>query len=167
MEEWRETNLNVYREMKLQSLHFKIMNRILPCNKYLKQIHIKSSDACNLCGQVDSMLHFLFECPSVKTFWHSLCRSFDGVENLHLEALSPKQFVFGVRRDHPKSTTVNFILITTKSFIFRQGLFHEGKVELLHWLREFKLKLLMFTGGQRPALSEMVHDSGRFGMSTF
>lgn len=145
-EEWREMNLNVYRatrETKLQSLHFKIMNRILPCNKYLKQIRIKGSDACERCGQVDSMTHFLFECPSIKIFWQALCRWFDGVENLHLETLSLKQFVFGVPRDHPKSTTVNFILICTKFFIFRQGLFHEGKVEMLHWLREFKMKLLM------------------------
>lgn len=39
MEEWNELNLSVYRatrETKLQSLHFKILNRILPCNKYLQ-----------------------------------------------------------------------------------------------------------------------------------
>lgn len=143
-EDWSEANLSVYRatrETKLQSLHFKIMNRVLPCNKFLKQIRIKSSDVCDSCGQVDSLLHFLYDCPTVREFWSAICRWFDGVENLALDTLSPKQFVFGVPRDCPKSTVINFILMNVKFFTFRQRLFHEGKLDLLHWLRDFRLKL--------------------------
>lgn len=145
-EEWSEVNLSVYRatrETKLQSLHFKIINRVVPCNQFLKQIRIKNSDSCDLCGQVDSMLHFFFECPSVQTFWSSLCGWFNGVESLALDALSLKHFMFGVPRSFNKEKIVNFILMNTNFFVFRQRLFHEGKLELLQWLREFKVKLLM------------------------
>lgn len=131
------------RETKMQSLHFRIVNRVLPCNKFLKQIRIKDSEACYNCGQVDTILHFLLECPSVKRFWSMVCQWFDGVECLALDTLSPKQFVFGVPRVTPRATVINFILMNVKFFIFRQRLFHEGKLELLHWLREFKVKLLM------------------------
>lgn len=61
MEEWNELNLSIYRasrETKLQSLHFKILNRMLPCNKFLKQIRIKPSDSCDVCSHPDTDIHF-------------------------------------------------------------------------------------------------------------
>lgn len=145
-EDWSESNLSAYRttrETKLHSLHFKVVNRILPCNKFLKQIRIKSSDVCDLCGQEDNISHFLFECLTVRTFWKSLCRWFEGVECLALDTLSPKRYVFGVPRTFPKASVVNFILMNTKFFIYRQSLFHGGSLDLMHWLRELKLKLLV------------------------
>lgn len=146
IDDWNEANLSVYRatrETKLQSLHFKILNRVLPCNRYLKLIRIKSSDDCDLCGQVDSIIHFLFECHTVQTFWLAICRWFDRVEHLALDTLSPKQFLFGLPRSAGKAQTINFIVMTTKFFIFRQRLFHGGSLDITHWLREFKMKLLV------------------------
>lgn len=143
-EEWNDLNLNVYRttrETKLQSLHFRILNRILPCNKFLKQIRIKASDACDLCGRLDSDVHFLFECPNVQAFWQLVCAWFDRVEDLSLGDLDQKQFLFGVPRAFPKALMTNMILMATKFFIYRQRLFHGGRFELAHWLREFKGKL--------------------------
>lgn len=131
------------RETKLQSLHFKIMNRVIPCNSYLKQLRIKASDECELCGQVDTLVHFLFECPIVQTFWTAVCAWFGRIEDLALESLSSKQFVIGAPRDVPKASAINFILMNIKFFIFRQRLFHNGNLDLLHWLREFKMKLLV------------------------
>lgn len=147
-EEWREANLSVYRatrETKLQSLHFRVMNRILPCNKFLRQIGIKTSDVCDLCGQVDSIIHFLFECQTVQIFWTVLCGWFNGVDNLALalDSLSPKLFLFGVPKTFNKVPLVNFVLMNAKFYIYRQRLFHEGRLELPQWLSEFKVKLLM------------------------
>lgn len=145
MEEWNELNLNVYRatrETKLQSLHFRILNRILPSNKYLKQIRIKSSDACDLCGRLDSDIHFLFDCPEVQSFWTSICNWFDRVEDLPLADLSQKQYLFGVPKAFPKAKVINLILMSVKFFVYRQRLFHDGALEMVHWLREFKCKLL-------------------------
>lgn len=143
-EEWNEANLSVYRatrETKLQSLHFKIINRTVPCNKFLKQIRIKNTDACEICHLEDTILHFFLDCASVRTFWASLCDWFDRVEYLALETLSPKEFLFGVPRTFKKERIVNFILINVKFFVFRQRLFHGGKLEILQWLREFRGKL--------------------------
>lgn len=145
MEEWKEINLSIYRatrETKLQSLHFKTLNRVLPCNQFLKQIRIKESDACDLCGESDTILHFLLECPTVRTFWNAVCAWFDRVEDLPLGVLTPKQYIFGLPRSIPKAVVANFIVISTKFFVYRQRLFHGGSLELLHWLREFKLNIL-------------------------
>lgn len=71
MEEWRDINRSIYqatRETKLQALHFRILNRIVPCNAFLQRIRIKDSDSCDQCGTADTLPHFFFECPSVATF---------------------------------------------------------------------------------------------------
>lgn len=54
------------RETKVQSLQYKILNRIIPCNSYLKQLRLKEDEACNFCNELDSVVHFLFLCPLVK-----------------------------------------------------------------------------------------------------
>lgn len=97
---------------------------------------------CEFCGQTDSIIHFLLECPSVWSFWQALCGWFDRVEDLSLGDLTQKQYLFGVPQTLPKARAINLILITTKFFIYRQRLFHKGSLELIHWLREFKIKLL-------------------------
>lgn len=60
-----------------------------------------------------------------------------------LDTLSLRHFMLGVPRSFNKERIVNFILMNTKFFVFRQRLFHGGKLEILQWLREFKAKLLM------------------------
>lgn len=88
-------------------------------------------------------MHFLFECRMVQHFWTVLCAWFAGVEDLALDSISPKLFVLGVPQVFRKAAIVNFILMNVKFYVYRQRLFHEGKLELLQWLREFKLKLFM------------------------
>lgn len=81
-------------------------------------------------------------CDSVK-LTKTLCAWFAGVEDLALEEMPAKQFLFGAPRGVAKAATINFILMNVKFFIFRQRLFHGGRLELLHWLREFKSKLMV------------------------
>lgn len=99
MEDWNDVHLSVYRATRatmLQSLPFKIVNRTWPCNLYLKQIRIKPSDACYLCGQTVSMVHFLLECRSVHPFWFAICSWFGGGETWHWKCFPKKIFLFRV-----------------------------------------------------------------------
>lgn len=53
------------REVRLQSFHYRILTRVLPCNEYLHHIRIKPSSKCSFCDKdEDDLIHFLFECEA-------------------------------------------------------------------------------------------------------
>lgn len=140
-DEWRDVSTNVYRatrETKLQALHFKIINRIIPCGTYLQQIRILQNDSCALCGLQDSLSHFFYDCTQCKSFWQAVCGWFEGVEDLWLAEINRKHFLLGLPQSDPKAAKINAILILVKFYIHRQRL-----MELIHWLREFRNRLLL------------------------
>lgn len=143
-EEWREICSNVYRstrETKLQSLHFRIINRFVPRKKFLKQIRMVDSDLCDICSQQDTLVHFFYHCPQFQNFWSAICGWFDRIEDLRLKDLSAKQFLLGLPQAAPNSRKINAILISVKFYTYRQRLFHQSHFDLLHWLSEFRIRL--------------------------
>lgn len=77
---WKEIYRMPYRtarEMKLQAFQFCVIQRILPCNKFLYNITIRQTDTCSFCQSSDNIEHFLYHCPKTKSFWDSECRWMD------------------------------------------------------------------------------------------
>lgn len=147
LEEWNDACLSVpraSRETKLQALHFKIINRIVPCKKFLHQIKIADADTCDLCGQEDTLMHFFCECPHNRPFWDSVFSWFSRVEDLRLEDVSPKHLLLGLSHLAPNAKKINAILISVKYYIYRQCLFYQGQFDFLHWLREFRSRLQVY-----------------------
>lgn len=136
-------HLQSHKKKQIQTLHYKIINRIITCRKFLKHIKIVGSDNCVFCSQQDSLVQFISACPQVRSFWPTVCRWFDRVEHLNLENISVKHFLLGVPQQIPKARKINASLISVKFYIYRKMLFHECQLDLLHWLREFKLGLLV------------------------
>lgn len=142
--EWSEVCQRVFsavRETKLQSFHYRVINRIIPCKVFLKRLRITDTDLCPFCQGRDTILHFFYQCELVRTFWKVLCTWFRGSASLYLDILSPKEFVFGVPNDFHRGKVINFILVQTRFYIYRQKLFNEGKLCTLQWLAEFRSKL--------------------------
>lgn len=142
--EWNNICLNPYRTMretKMQSLHYKIINRILPCNVFLRQLRIKETDVCSFCDQLDSIDHFLFSCKIVQDLWSKICDWFDRTVDLGLRGISIRDIIFGITDNSSKSRVANYIVMQTKHFVHRQKLFHQGDLRLLHFLQELKMKL--------------------------
>lgn len=142
--DWASTCSRVFtstRETKVQSFNYKTINRVLPCKVFLKRLRISETDECNFCQGRDTIAHFLFNCEIVKPFWQGVCSWFSRADNLYLDRLDVKEFVFGIPKEHHRSSVINTILAHTRYFIHRQKLFHEGKLDLLHWLGEFRDKL--------------------------
>lgn len=129
------------RETKIQTLQYKILNRILPCNSYLKQLRLRQDESCNYCDQRDSIAHFLFLCPVVQIFWSRVCSWFNNSVGLQLQSVDDREFVFGSDVTTSKGKIINFILLQTKYFVHRQKLFHQGDLRLVHFLQELKAKL--------------------------
>lgn len=144
--EWAEICSRVFRtnrETKYQSLQYKLLHRITPCRTFLKRLRICETDECPFCQtpKRDSITHFFFECDVVQVFWITVCSWFKAADNLYLSHLSAKEFVFGVPKEMHKSRVINTILIYIRAYIHRQKLFHDGKLELLPWLKEFRQRL--------------------------
>jgi len=57
------------KEVKLKEFNYKVLYGILACNKNLKKWKIKDSDMCDVCDQIQSIEHLLFECNYVKPLW--------------------------------------------------------------------------------------------------
>ena len=64
-----EKNFRYSIHTKLQSFQYRIIHKIIPCNKWLHTIKIKIDNICNFCTEVDDMTHFFINCPKVKEFW--------------------------------------------------------------------------------------------------
>lgn len=97
---------------------------------------------CEQCDEVDSLTHFFYHCPSVSSFRRSVFAWLLQVEDLQLDNVSVKYFLFGVSPTVPKANKINAILISLKFYIYRQRLFYEGRLDLIQWLREFRLRLV-------------------------
>lgn len=99
------------------------------------------SDQCPFCPDSDSLLHFFYSCSNTADFWTKLFRWLHGIENLHMDRLTPKNILFGVPIGHPKGKIINTILLLAKYFIHRQKLFYGGELCLVQWLKELRTRL--------------------------
>lgn len=140
-EEWSSVCTRVYtctRETKIQSFQFKLLHGITPCGTYLKRLRINTTDQCSLCGQKDSIVHFFYGCRVVKTFWSRVGEWLAGIEDIQLDQLTPKDYLFGTPREARQSRITNRILLYARYYIHRQRLFYSGELDLLQWLQEFR-----------------------------
>lgn len=130
------------RDTKYHAFQYKLLQRIIPCNKYLANIRIKQESTCSFCDEVDSIQHFLLECNNTKRFWARICGWLEQNDDL-LVHLSQQEFLFGLHPSVPGSRKINFLTIFTKFFIHRQKLFHNGDLPMAQFLRELRTKLQM------------------------
>lgn len=128
------------RDTKLQAFFFRLTHRFVPCNRYLKNIRIKTDDKCTFCTSVDTIDHFLFSCPIVQQFWTQVTAWLEREADVQL-SVSLRTFLFGVPDSSPNARMINFILLFVKFFIYRQKLFHEGSLVIVHFLKELRLRL--------------------------
>lgn len=139
---WAAIYKNPYksvRDTKFQAFAFRLIHRFIPCNRYLRN-RIRTDDRCSFCMSEETIEHFLFHCPIVQTFWRQLVAWFEREADVHLD-VPIKEFLFGVPSSEPQARVINFVLIFTKFFVYRQKLFHEGSLELMHYLKEFRRRL--------------------------
>lgn len=130
----------VARTTKLQAFQYRLLMRIIPCNKYLYNIRIRQDDLCPNCGEQDTLQHFFFQCTIIHDFWTTIVQWFAQYGDLHLP-LSLKNVLFGIPISSSKDKQANFIFLFVKFYLYRQRLFHQTKLELVHFLRELRANL--------------------------
>ena len=61
----------------LSIFNFKILNNILPCGKSLHRWKTNISKNCDMCKEVESIKHMLYECSHVSQIWLKISNILD------------------------------------------------------------------------------------------
>lgn len=125
----------------MQTLQYKLLNRISPCRKYLTQLRIFDSDSCPFWQRTDTLSHFFSECPDTALFWQKPHDWVDRVEDTLISSISLRERLLGVPLGFPKGRRINTITLMAKYYIHRQKLFGNGDLSFIQWLQEFRSKL--------------------------
>ena len=60
---------------RIKMFHYKLVNRIITTNKYLKIIKVKDSDNCTFCGEeTETLAHMYWHCSRVQSYIQSVKR---------------------------------------------------------------------------------------------
>ena len=57
------------KEIKLKEFNFKVLHNILPCNANLAKWGKIDHDTCDICNELQTIKHLLFDCNYVKPLW--------------------------------------------------------------------------------------------------
>ncbi len=135
---------SITRETKLQSFQYRLLHRIIPCQKRLYDMKLSDSPKCKFCNDDDDIIHFMLYCLKVKEFWNSfflwwnrmsdfrIAYNYEDIEESILFGFQPKGNTFEV---------LNFCILQAKYYIYIQRMFKDNKVDLYDFLSILKYKL--------------------------
>ncbi len=126
----------VIRETKIETLQYKILHRIISCNKWLFNIKIKTSDVCDYCKDIDVIPHFFFHCMNVREFWKLILNSLETISNLQLKCspILEECIIFSFPEGNisirEEISVINFCIIYIKYYIYFQRLFNNNLLDV-------------------------------------
>ena len=137
MENYFRLPFYTVRETKIQSFQYKIIHRIINCNKKLYEMKIKPSPLCDHCGSVDNIPHFFVLCPIVLLFWKDFFgwwTSFNHIHGQSFDLTGTKEIFVGIQTLSDQAMGLNFCVIYAKYFIDKQRLFHDNNYPMKDFL---------------------------------
>ena len=103
-------------ESKLRSFQYKILQRILPTNKFLKLCNIRNNDCYSFCQKEIETIEHPFGCHFVKAFWNQIAYSLSPCINLS-SVINAKCILLGVTSGD-NMHLINHLLIIVKRYIY-------------------------------------------------
>ena len=121
------TAFRTTRETKLQTFQYKILHRIITCNKKLFDMKIKDSPECSYCEAVDNIAQFFVSCSHAYTFWELFSQWWS--DKYHPKLTFPVfpsviDILLGTTTDCIEQRVLNYCIIQGKYFIYTKKLFH-------------------------------------------
>ena len=120
-------------ETQIQYFQYKIIHRIIACNKKLFDMKIKDSANCTLCHQIDDISHFFFHCPTVQIFWVSFFNWWNNVGYSVVDfpgSISVKHILFGFIQETDDHFVLNYCLQYAKFYVYKHRLFGENNLDI-------------------------------------
>ena len=143
----------VTKDTRLQSFQFKILHRIIACNKWLCQIKILEDPTCNFCDEEDDIVHFFIKCQISDNFWKRFADWLQNTLEINFK-FSHYDILFGYTGDNKHKEVINYCLIKAKFHIYVEKLLKKPEnVNILHYL--YKLKNDLIVKSEQAILNKM------------
>lgn len=122
------------RETKLQSLQYKVINRITVCRKWLHDLKVVDSPYCLRCheNKIDDIIHHFTECTQVNAFWASLEKWWNRTADYVIK-LTKKHIIFGFYYDNFEFECINCVILIAKWYIQNQ-VYLERRIDFFDFL---------------------------------
>ena len=108
----------VTRETKLQSFQYRLVHRIIPCNKWLYDITIRDSSLCSFCKEEDSLTHFFIHCKITKAFWISFFHWWHRTSGIDIQNTLDEHILFGYPGNNDVEDVLNYCMLFGKYYIY-------------------------------------------------
>jgi len=128
------------RDTFIQSLQYKILHRYFNCKYNLNVWGISENPCCDYCENIDTIVHFLYECEIVNVFWKSVQKWFYSITDVNIP-FSVTEVIFGTLEKTNISYVRNFIILQGKRFIYEKKK-DKKDIFLLEFLYKIKNLLL-------------------------
>ena len=138
-----EMPYKVTRETKLQSFQFRIIHRIIPCNKWLYNISIKSTSKCNFCNEEDDLLHYFLYCPVTKQFWKYFSNWWNRQTDICIGETLEEHMLFGYPGNSDIEIVLNYCILLGKWYIFCQKIHEKNTIDIYDYLVQLKQRLFI------------------------
>ena len=99
---------------RIQSLHFRIVNRYIPTLKFLHIRNVTETPLCPLCSVDESISHFLFHCQDVNPIWSTMLPKLREIFHLNNDFVACKTVLFGYPKAKP---VVNLFILLVKQYV--------------------------------------------------
>ncbi len=135
----------ITRETKLQSFQYKIIHRIIACNKWLFNIKIKDNSKCNYCNLEDDIKHFFILCENTYMFWEQWHNWWKGCTNMDLSYSTDlfECILLGYKGDEDIILVLNFCTLLAKYYIYTMKMCENNNLDMYQYLVLLKQKLAM------------------------
>ena len=120
----------VSRLTTLQSLQYKILNKILNCNHWLHRIKIKELPKCRFCPEDETIEHFFFGCEITKDFWYGFLTWWNALGNDEPKILEEKDILMGYNIPNKKEMLINQCILIGKKMIYDQKNYRNKQPDL-------------------------------------
>ena len=138
------------KEIKLKEFNFKVLHGILPCNKNLKQWKIRMSDCCDVCGEIQTIEHLLWNCRYVGSLWKI-------VENV-LDTKLNFDIILGINNSCKEPyvlTLVSFLVYKEWLMLSLENKFRNNRIVLEYYKHELVLHLKIYERSGKYSISEL------------
>jgi hypothetical protein len=104
----------------LQSMQYKILNKIINCNYWLHKLTIKDTPKCRFCLEDETVEHFFYGCKVTKAFWKAFQTWWNQYTENEINIIYEKDVILGYDRDTDEFRVFNCCILIGKSMIYQQ-----------------------------------------------
>jgi hypothetical protein len=133
------------RNVKIQSLQYKLICRIISCKKKLYDWRIVNNKNCEICGAEDSIQHFFIDCTIVKDLWRKILKWWNSLNFLDIDIYREElreNILFGFKNTNNWYHVLNYVIMIAKWYIYKNKLFNDHKMFLCVFLKELKTSMI-------------------------